>query len=131
MKRAVIDTNVLIYAYFKDQAMHQEARSLLNRLSEWLIPTIVIHELIWFCRGAGLSRREAVSLIAGFTTSKKSKIVEVTPELLVESLLSGLENWEDNLLLLISEEMRVPLATFDAELRSEALRRGIDVLPRE
>ena len=129
MKKAVIDTNVLIYAHFRDQALHQEAESLLNKLNEWLIPTLVIHELVWFCRGAGLSEKEAISLIASLITSRKFRIIEIKPELLVESLLSGLEDWEDNLILLISEEMRVPLATFDAELRREALRRGIDVLP--
>ena len=54
VKKAVIDTNVLIYDLFEDSMYHKEASSILDMLEAWIIPTIVIHEFIWFIKGLGL-----------------------------------------------------------------------------
>jgi len=48
--RAAIDTNVLIYDLVEDSEFHKEAEELLDSLEEWLITSIVVHELVWFLR---------------------------------------------------------------------------------
>lgn len=52
---AIIDTNVIIFDLFTDSEFHNEASMPLNSLEKWLIPPIVIHELIrFFLEGMGL-----------------------------------------------------------------------------
>lgn len=131
MRSAVIDTNVLVYDAFVDQPMHQDAKALLDSLDEWVIPSIVLIELTWFARGAGLTLRDARSLILGYALSKKAKIVEISQEDLVDALtsVSNLSKLEDALILCVAERMKLPLATFDGEMRKRAAERGVDVIP--
>lgn len=131
MRSAVIDTNVLVYDAFVDQPMHQDAKALLDSLDEWVIPSIVLIELTWFARGAGLTLRDARSLILGYALSKKAKIVEISQEDLVDALtsVSNLSELEDALILCVAERMKLPLATFDGEMRKRAAERGVDVIP--
>ena len=131
MRPAVIDTNVLVYDAFVDQPMHQDAKDLLDSLDEWVIPSIVLIELIWFTRGAGLTLRDARSLILGYALSKKARIVEISREDLVDALtsVSNLSELEDELILCVAERMKLPLATFDGEMRNRATERGVAVIP--
>jgi len=129
LRRIVVDTNVLIYYLFKDQKFHEKARATLNRAAEWIIPVIVVHELIWFLRGAGISDKEAVSAVAKVLSDKRANLICPSPESLIEGTLNGINSWEDDVILLISEDYKAPLVTFDEELRVKALRRGIEVLP--
>lgn len=59
--KAVIDTNVLIYDTLEDSVFHEEARGLLERLEEWLIPLIVVYEYIWFMKGLNVSVGDALA----------------------------------------------------------------------
>jgi hypothetical protein len=58
--RAVIDTSVLIYDLVEDSEFHKEAEELLDSLEEWLIPSIVVHEFVWFLRANGIDNVEYV-----------------------------------------------------------------------
>ncbi len=49
--KAIVDTNVIIYDYVEDSEYHKEAEAILDSLSKWIIPVIVIHELVWFLKG--------------------------------------------------------------------------------
>ncbi|MGC9153811.1 MAG: PIN domain-containing protein [Vulcanisaeta sp.] len=54
---AIIDTNVIIFDLFTDSEFHNEASALINsleKLEKWLIPPIVVHELIWFLEDTDL-----------------------------------------------------------------------------
>ena len=51
-REAVVDTNAIIYYVAEDSPMYVEAEALLNRLDVWHIPTVVIHELVWFFKKA-------------------------------------------------------------------------------
>jgi len=131
VRSAVIDTNVLVYDAFVDQPMHQDAKDLLDSLDEWVIPSIVLIELTWFARGAGLTLRDARSLILGYALSKNVRIIEISQEDLVDALtsVSNLSELEDALILCVAERMKLPLATFDGEMRKRAAERGVDVIP--
>jgi len=131
VRPAVIDTNVLVYDAFVDQPMHRDAKDLLDSLDERVIPSIVLIELIWFARGAVLTLRDARSLILGYALSKKARIVEISREDLVDALtsVSNLSELEDELILCVAERMKLPLATFDGEMRNRATERGVAVIP--
>jgi hypothetical protein len=73
MKKAVIDTNVLIYDYVEDSERHKEAEEILDSLEKWIIPTIVIHEVIWFLKGIGLDSR--LDDVIAYIQHQKAEIV--------------------------------------------------------
>ncbi len=128
--RAVVDTNVLIHAYFSDAERHDEARKLLISLDKWIIPFVVVVELFWFSRGAGLDAKRTRDLILTYLADKRAELAyneldEIFDSLVCEDPL----DWEDELILSIAEREGVPLATFDGKMRDKAGGRGILVIP--
>ncbi len=130
VQRAVIDTNVLIFAFFRDQEKHTKAINLLSELSIWIIPQIVIVELFWFARGVGLGIKDARDLILTFVLDDKAEVVAHPIEDIIDSLLiEDPLRWEDELILLLAEREGIPIATFDDDLRKASTSRGIPVIP--
>jgi len=136
-KRVLVDTNVLIYDIFEDSAYHREASAILDGAEQWVIPTIVVHELIWFFRGLGLGLRDALPVITQRITHEKAVVrpvtlSEITRALrIIEAEHLALSRYNDKLILVVAQNERVPIATFDAKLRRQAKRLGLEVLPRE
>ena len=132
MKRAIIDTNVLIYAYFEDSREHEKAKRVLSSLETWMIPFISIVELFWFSRGIGLGAKESRDLLLRYLLDKRTKILYSSLENIVDSLvIEDPLDWEDELILLIAEEQGVPIATFDERLKRKAGKRGIPLVSDE
>ncbi len=128
--RAVLDTNVLIYAYFSDAEKHEDARKLLTSLDGWVIPFIVLVELFWFGRGAGLDTKRTRDLILAYIMDRRAELAHNDLDELLDSLsCEDPLDWEDELILSIADREGVPLATFDAEMRNKAKMRGIQVIP--
>ncbi len=128
--RGLLDTNVLIYAYFIDTKKHGIARRILNSLDEWLVPYIVLVELVWFGRGAGLDDKRIRDMTLTFLSDNRFRLIHNELEEIVDSL--AVENpldWEDELIILIAERMGVPLVTFDENMREKAKRRSIQLIP--
>ncbi len=130
VQRAVIDTNVFIFAFFRDQENHTKAANLLSELGTWIIPHIVVVELFWFSRGAGLRVKDARDLILTFVLDDKAEVVAHPIEDIIDSLLiEDPLRWEDELILLMAEREGVPVATFDDDLRRRSISRGVPVIP--
>ncbi len=130
VQRAVIDTNVFIFAFFRDQENHTKAVNLLSELGTWIIPHIVVVELFWFSRGAGLGVKDARDLILTFMLDDKAEVVAHPIEDIIDSLLiEDPLRWEDELILLLAEREGVPVATFDDDLRRRSISRGVPVIP--
>ncbi len=133
--KAVIDTNVLIYDIFEDSIYHKEASKLLDSLNVWFIPSIVIHELVWFLRGLNISVEKAIDVVSQYVKSYKSRIVPIEIRDIIESLTIikqeklSLSKYNDKLILAIALRLNVPLATFDRKLRREAMKKGVKVIP--
>lgn len=129
-KRAVLDTNVLVHAYFTDAREHEVAMKILKSLDVWLIPFIAVVELFWFGRGAGLDVKGLRNLIFTYLLDKKAKLLQNDIDDLLDSLTcqDPLE-WEDELILTVAEREGVPLATFDSGMREKARERGISTIP--
>lgn len=130
IRRAVIDTNVIIYAYFEDSKYHKEARKILRSLKEWIVPFIVIVELFWFSRGANLNEKSRKGLLMSLLSNPRVKISHNQLEELMESVMveDPLE-FEDELILQQAERERVPIVTFDRYLAERARSRGLEVIP--
>lgn len=79
VRRAVIDTNVLIFAHFEDSEYHEEARKILSSLNEWIIPFIVVIELLWFSRGTGLNGKRRRNLILSILTDSRVRDISHRP----------------------------------------------------
>lgn len=133
MRSAVVDTNVLVYDAFTDQPLHGRARELLDSIEVWVVPAIVLVELAWFARGAGLGDGDARRLVLGYALSERTRVVELTVDDLVDALASTapMSDLEDELVLITCERLRLPLATFDRGLRRRAREGGIPLLPEE
>ncbi|PNV77318.1 MAG: VapC toxin family PIN domain ribonuclease [Thermoproteota archaeon] len=128
--RAVVDTNALIYYIFKDQKMHKVARKVLNSLSIWLIPDVVIHELIWFLRGSGVENKTAFSIISEILVDKRAELLHIRKEDYLEAVLNGLDDFEDRAIL-IAAYNEGTLVSFDEKLRERASKLRIHLLPEE
>ncbi len=125
-----MDTNVLIYAYFSDEEKHDEARKLLFSLDKWIIPLIVVVELFWFSRGAGLDSKRTRDLILTYLADKRAELAHNELDEILDSLsFDDPLDWEDELILSIAEREGIPLATFDSNMRGKAEERGVQVIP--
>lgn len=135
MKRAVIDTNILIYDIFEDSLYHREASSVLDALEEWVIPTIVIHELAWFMKGLGLRAEVSRDIIMQYIENERTIVKPVLAHHIRKALIIitseglTLSRYNDKLILAIAAEEKIPLASLDRKLRSQAKKHGLDVIP--
>ncbi|RLF18410.1 MAG: PIN domain nuclease [Thermoprotei archaeon] len=136
MSKAVIDTNVLIYDLFEDSVYHDEASELLDTLSLWVIPSIVIHELVWFLKGLNIDRQLAINALSQYVKHHKTRIVSIKEDDITNALDIikqegiSLSRYNDKLILAITFRLRIPLASFDERLRREAMKRGITIIPK-
>jgi len=136
VSKAVIDTNVLVYDIFEDSIHHREASRLLDDLRRWIIPSIVIHELIWFLRGMNIDTRVAIDVVLQYLRSYKTEIIPISTRDVVDAVSTikqeglSLSRYNDKLILTIALRLKSPLASFNNRLRREALNKGIMVLPK-
>ena len=136
LSKAVIDTNVLIYDLFEDSIYHDDASKLLDALSSWIIPSIVIHELAWFLRGLNIDEQLAINAIFQYIIHHKSRIVPIGVDDVTKALNAikqegiSLNRYNDKVILTVALRLKTPLASFDRKLRNEAIKSGITVMPR-
>ena len=137
VKKAVIDTNVLIYDLFEDSMYHKEASSILDMLEAWIIPTIVIHEFIWFIKGLGLEIKNSYEVMLQYIGNEKSIIKPISDYHIRRALNIifneglSLSRYNDKLILTIAMEEGAPIASFDRKLRGQARKLNIDVIPED
>ena len=129
--KAVIDTNIFIYSLVEDSEYHRKSKDLLFSFETWIVPSIVLYELLWFFRDNGLKFDEIEPLILQILDSKKCKVIGdngifVRRALeLCRSLSPG--RFNDMIILSVAEKHNV-LATFDKKLRNKARKMGIKTI---
>ncbi|WP_054840543.1 PIN domain-containing protein [Thermococcus sp. JCM 11816] len=133
---AVIDTNVFLYAAVEEMPpRHRKAFELLHSppsLEKWIVPTIVIYEVVWNFRKLGFSSEEARELVEQIVEDERTKLVDDRRYLIkaFETLQSlSLTHYNDSVLLTIATEVGGVLATYDKKLRKRAKKLGIKLLP--
>lgn len=130
---AVIDTNVFLYAAVEEMPRHKEAFELLHSpsLEKWIVPTIVIYEVVWNFRKLGFSSEEARELVEQIVEDERTKLVDDRRYLIkaFETLQNlSLTHHNDSVVLTIAKEVGA-LATYDKKLRKRAKKLGIKLLP--
>ena len=113
----VVDTNVLISCLIIDDINHQKAKEIMESLERWYLPTIVIHELVWFLKSQKLKIALAIPIIE----HSKSLIVPIEKEDILFALKNSAEKpseYNDFLILGVALRMKKELITFDEELKS-------------
>lgn len=134
---AVVDTNVLVYDTFEDSVFHRHAARLLDELSEWVIPEVVVYEYVCLLRELGVSAEDLEDKLRDYLLSPKSRVVSSGLEILLAAASTlrreklTLSRFNDKTILLLAKRLACPLATFDRRLRKQATRSGVQVLPEQ
>ncbi|MDI3502619.1 MAG: uncharacterized protein PWR13_825 [Archaeoglobi archaeon] len=133
--RAVIDTNVLVYDTFEDSIHHDEAKNLLDKLEEWIIPAIVLHEYVWVLKSLEVASDDVLHKVEEYLTHHKTKLAWESERVVLSALnivvreKINLSRYNDKVILSLAVEEGVPLASFDKRLRGQAMKIGIKTLP--
>jgi len=124
----VVDTSVLYPALTGgDGDPYAEAgRRLLETVRLVVVPSIVVHELVWSIRRS-LGREAAQALVE---TLIHRGNVHVEPVRLedIDAALENVKLYHDLLVVAAAERLGLPLATFDREMAKLARRRGVELL---
>jgi len=130
---AVIDSNVYVYRAIEDSEHHERSRELLNALSRWITPTLVVHEVAWILSEL-LGRQATLLYIKALLTHSKVEIIPVAKQDVswalekLESENLSLARYNDKVILALAKRMRIPLLSFDRKLLSQASRAGIAII---
>ena len=127
---AVIDTNVLIFDTFEDSELHAEAEELLDSLKEWIIPSIVFHEYMWFMKAENIDSTFSQKKVIEYLTHVKSRFlpIEVDDVLFSVQNMKEYRNYNDFLILSAAKRTGHHLLTFDEKLKRHASRHGVKTL---
>ena len=127
---AVIDSNVYVYRAIEDSQYHDASRMLLERLSRWLTPTIVLHEVVWTLLEL-VGRERALLYVKALLLHGKVEVVPTTKQdvswsigRVVEEGVS-LARYNDKVILSVARRMNAPLLSFDKQLLSQAAKAGV------
>ncbi|AET33391.1 PIN domain-containing protein [Pyrobaculum ferrireducens] len=126
MGEAVVDTNAVIYYVVEDSPFHKEAEALLDSLDVWHLPTVVVHELVWFFKKAAPDRGiEVLRALLGY-----EKVVVECEDLasLRKAASAGLAYYNDLVVILTARRLGLPLVTFDKKMARRAGAFGVPVL---
>jgi predicted nucleic acid-binding protein len=132
---AVVDTNVYIHAVIQDSAKHREARSLIESFSKIHLPIIVIYEIVWAMRKLGLSGEKINEVLESITSDSRVRVVhdeagkhslQAMKYIVSEKIDVG--NFNDKVILSTAQNLGLPLATYDKELKKEAIARGVQTI---
>ena len=112
----------------EDSPVHVEAETLLDSLDLWHMPTVVIHELVWFIKKA--APEEGVSVLKALLRYEKTVIHCEDAAMLKGAVDAGLTHYNNAEVTLTAKKLGLPLVTFDARMAKRAKAYGVSVLRR-
>ena len=112
----------------EDSPMHEEAETLLDILDVWHMPTVVIHELVWFFKKA--APEEGIGVLKALLEYEKAVIHCEDAATLRGAVGAGLTHYNDAVVILTAKKLGIPLVTFDARMAKKAKAHGVSVLRR-
>lgn len=133
--KAIVDTNVIIFDYVEDSELHKEAEKILDYLDKWIIPTLVIHEFVWFLKRNKLDNR--IRDVLSYVENEKAEIVEDNLQNIKKSLdiisteRLAVSHYNDIVILSHAITKNLPLVSFDRDLIKIAKKYNIKILSSE
>lgn len=130
---ALVDSNVYVYRAIEDSLHHARARELLEELSGWVVPVLVLHEVIWTLHEL-LGRGPTLEFVTRLLRNAKLRVVPVLERDVrwaiaeIESEELSLSRYNDKVVLAVARRLRVPLLSFDKQLLAQAAKRGVQVI---
>jgi predicted nucleic acid-binding protein len=133
VEEAVVDTNVLVYDTLEDSVFHEKAASILDALGKSLLPSVVIEEFLLVLEQLRVDwelvgRKLEEILSWGELVPVVREDFEFSLSMVREEKIS-FRRFNDKLILSVAMRRKLPLLTFDAELRKEGMRHGVRVFP--
>ncbi len=130
---AVVDSNVYVYRAIEDSEYHERSRELLDALSRWVTPTLVVHEVVWTLSEL-VGRRAALLYAKALLAHSRVEVVPVAKQDVSWALETvagenlSLARYNDKVILSVAKRMELPLLTFDRKLLSQASRAGVAII---
>ncbi|ACP56224.1 PIN domain-containing protein [Saccharolobus islandicus] len=132
MEKAIVDTSVIIYDYVEDSEYHKRAEELLDSLDRWVIPVIVVHEIMSFLKGMKLE--DKVDDVLAYSRSEKAEVVCDCTDNVIDAIgvlkkeKLPLISYKNMVILSHAIREKLPLATFDRELSKIAKKYSVSLL---
>jgi len=130
---AVIDSNVYVYRAIKDAIYHIQSKNVLDKLSQWLTPSIVIHEVVWTLNEL-IGRQSTLLYVKALLSHRKMNIIPLSRQdiswsigKIAEEALS-LARYNDKIILSIAKRKKILHVSFDKQLLSQASKEGIAII---
>ncbi|BEP17882.1 PIN domain-containing protein [Pyrofollis japonicus] len=120
---AVVDTSFLRALLLEDEPGHEEAQRIANCVERFIVPSIVLHELVWSTRRShGPARAQS---LAAYVLGDEMFRYEPVGVGDVWFALRDPRRYEDLLVLSVAIRLGKPLASFDKDLVKLARRHGV------
>ncbi len=107
----VADTSFLIAYSIKEDIHHKKAIEIFEKTKLIYIPTIAIHELVWFARRKNLPK----DIILSWILCEKTEIIEITESDILFALRNAknLSDYNDFVIISVALRLNKELITFD------------------
>jgi len=134
---AIVDTNVLVYETIEDSMYHEEVVDRLERIDILYLPTNVMIEFILVMKKLGLTETFIVRKALEILREEKVKLTSIRDVDFREALKMirqervDIKRINDKLILAFSKRSRVPIYTYDRQLKTQAQTLGLKVFQLE
>ncbi len=127
---AVIDTNVVVFDTFEDSEFHSEATSKLDSIDRWHLPSIIIHELVWFFKARKIQLSRARLKVEEYLTNEKTVFSQCTVDDIrfATTRMKNYQEYNDLVILSVAKRLGLPLFTFDDELKQIAIQNSVKLV---
>jgi len=124
---AVLDTNVIIFDTFEDSQFHGDARSKIDALERWFIPSMVFHEYVWFMKAERIELDFTKSKLTEYLLNAKTIYcpIELADIVFASREMADYREYNDFLILSVARRLQQPLLTYDEPLGRTCERFGI------
>jgi len=130
---AIVDTNVYVYRAIEDSQYYNKSKELLDSLSKWITPTMVVHEVVWTLLEL-VGRKNTLLYVKALLSHRKIELIPVTKQDIAWSTMKILEEnlsltrYNDKIILSVAKRVKTPILSFDKRLLSQATKIGIAVI---
>lgn len=130
---AVIDTNIYVEAIVVDSDFHEKAENVLEKVEEWIIPKIVLYELVWVFKRLSIDAGTVFNIIESIVHSDKAVLVDEEYYVISRALRFtadskiSLAHFNDLVILYFAKSHGYPVYTFDKGMASLGKKIGAKV----